>query len=99
MKNKACRAVDVKIKSPVFLFADINSRKRGATQFSLLEAVNRNGLFYFLLANLLTGVVNFGMQTTDAPVGTTLLVLIGYMFSVSLITAILHIWNVTLRFW
>ena len=77
MNITVCKVADVKINHLSFSFADINSRKRGATQFSLLEAVNRNGLFYFLLSNLLTGVVNFGMQTIDAPVGTTLLVLIG----------------------
>ena len=65
----------------------------------LLEATNRNGLFYFLLANLLTGAVNFSMETIHASRSHGLLVVMGYMFVLSLITAVLHAKNITLRFW
>lgn len=44
----------------------------------LLEAVNRNGLAVFLLANLMTGLVNVSMKTMYASHGTALFVLAAY---------------------
>ena len=44
----------------------------------LLEAINKNGLVIFLAANLLTGLVNVGMQTMYAEWYVALPVLVGY---------------------
>lgn len=44
----------------------------------LLEAVNRNGLAVFLLANLMTGLINVSMQTMYASHATALTVLAAY---------------------
>lgn len=44
----------------------------------LLEAVNANGLAVFLIANIMTGVVNVSMRTMYADARTSMLVLLGY---------------------
>lgn len=49
----------------------------------LLEAVNRNGLAVFLIANLLTGLINVSMQTMYAGHGTALAVLGAYSAGIS----------------
>ncbi|KAI5453140.1 Glucosaminyl phosphatidylinositol (GlcN-PI) nositol acylation protein [Naganishia albida] len=45
---------------------------------ALLDAVNKNGLVFFLLANLLTGLVNVSMETMYASDGVAIAVLMGY---------------------
>lgn len=44
----------------------------------VFEAINRNGLFVFLLGNLLTGLVNMSMNTLDASAMTSFVVLVVY---------------------
>ena len=68
-------------------------------ELCLLEATNRNGLTYFLLANLLTGLVNISMETIFVGPIRALQVLVIYMFVLSLVFAGLHVKNVTLRIW
>ncbi|KAF2450766.1 GPI-anchored wall transfer protein 1 [Karstenula rhodostoma CBS 690.94] len=53
-------------------------RCREATS-QILHAVNRNGLAVFLLANLLTGLVNLTMPTLDMGVVSTMAVLVAYI--------------------
>ncbi|EJD51891.1 GWT1-domain-containing protein [Auricularia subglabra TFB-10046 SS5] len=48
----------------------------------LLEAINRNGLLFFLLANLCTGVVNLSIRTMYA--GTTLAMVVLSSYSVAI---------------
>ena len=48
----------------------------------LLEAINRNGLAVFLVANLLTGLVNVTIQTMYAPDVSATLVLLSYSIAV-----------------
>ncbi|KAI0249277.1 GWT1-domain-containing protein [Lactifluus subvellereus] len=50
---------------------------------ALLEAINRNSLAVFLLANVATGVVNLSMQTMYASDGRAMGVLCVYAFGVS----------------
>ncbi|KAJ7825393.1 GWT1-domain-containing protein [Mycena olivaceomarginata] len=49
----------------------------------LLEAINKNALPVFLLANVLTGLVNLSMQTMYASAGVSMSVLSLYAFVVS----------------
>ncbi|KAI1294507.1 Glucosaminyl phosphatidylinositol (GlcN-PI) nositol acylation protein [Mortierella claussenii] len=49
----------------------------------LLEAVNRNGLAVFLVANVLTGLVNLSIKTLYTPTWQALAILTAYMATVS----------------
>ncbi|KAG0362616.1 GWT1-domain-containing protein [Gamsiella multidivaricata] len=49
----------------------------------LLEAVNKNGLAVFLVANVLTGLVNLTVQTLYTPDAQAVAILVAYMFTVS----------------
>ena len=66
--------------------------------FSLMEAINRNGLLFFLLANLLTGLVNVTMDTKKSSPVVGTFVLFSYMFVLSLVSALLHVRDITIRF-
>ena len=48
----------------------------------LLEAINANGLAVFLVANVLTGLVNVSMKTMYADARTSMIVLLGYSVAV-----------------
>ncbi|XP_032235707.2 phosphatidylinositol-glycan biosynthesis class W protein isoform X2 [Nematostella vectensis] len=63
----------------------------------LIAAINRNQLVYFLLANILTGAVNFLVQTLYCGTWLSFLIICGYMFAVNLIALVLHSCNITLR--
>lgn len=65
----------------------------------LLESVNFNGLFYFLLANLMTGLVNLSMKTIYAPTLTSFIVITIYMFSLSFVIMFLYSRKIRLKFW
>ena len=79
----------------LFFFAEDATVK----EFCLLEAMNRNGLFYFLLANLLTGLVNMNMQTIFASPGEGFTIITVYLATLSVVIATLHLKNITLKFW
>jgi len=65
----------------------------------LLEAINRNGLLYFLLANILTGIVNVSFPTIFMDVWQSLLILVAYQFILCSVICALHYANKTVRFW
>ncbi|KAG8992302.1 Glucosaminyl phosphatidylinositol (GlcN-PI) nositol acylation protein [Tulasnella sp. JGI-2019a] len=48
----------------------------------LLEAINLNGLALFLIANVLTGLVNLSMQTMYASDSVAMLTLMGYLSAI-----------------
>ncbi|EIN14635.1 hypothetical protein PUNSTDRAFT_49357 [Punctularia strigosozonata HHB-11173 SS5] len=50
---------------------------------ALLDAINRNGLMIFLLANLATGLVNLTMPTMYMSDGPAMTVLVGYSLALS----------------
>ncbi|KAI9567728.1 GWT1-domain-containing protein [Boletus coccyginus] len=47
---------------------------------ALLEAINKNGLVVFLVANVATGVINLSFRTMYTPNATAMMILIGYSF-------------------
>ncbi|KAF9278195.1 Glucosaminyl phosphatidylinositol (GlcN-PI) nositol acylation protein [Mortierella antarctica] len=57
----------------------------------LLEAVNRNGLAVFLVANVLTGLVNMTVQTLYTPDMKALGILVAYM---AVVTGLAWVWQV-----
>lgn len=65
----------------------------------LIEAINRNQLLYFLVANLLTGIVNMTIDTMHSSSLFSLFMLVFYMFSNCLIVYLLHIKNISVKFW
>ncbi|XP_058632624.1 phosphatidylinositol-glycan biosynthesis class W protein [Onychostoma macrolepis] len=65
----------------------------------LVQSVNRNQLLYFLLANIMTGLTNVLIDTLNSNDVLAVSVLLFYMFMNSLVIFILHINNITIKFW
>ncbi|KAI3656382.1 hypothetical protein MP638_006159 [Amoeboaphelidium occidentale] len=72
--------------------------QRADTPF-LLNAVNRNQFSVFLVANLLTGLINMNYKTLFADDLTAFLILIGYAFLLALFSGWLHYYNIKIKFW
>ena len=64
----------------------------------IMRAFNRNGLLIFLIANLLTGAVNLGINTLDANKYVAMGVLFGYAAALTGLALGLDSWNIKLRF-
>ena len=79
----------------------VTDEKQRSTQlgFDLLEAINFNGLLYFLLANLLTGAVNLSTVTMSASTSLSLTLLTAYMLTLSLVVSALHVRHIRIKFW
>ncbi|XP_048131910.1 uncharacterized protein At4g17910 isoform X3 [Rhodamnia argentea] len=72
----------------------------GGSKSSILEdAFNRNLLGSFLLANVLTGVVNLFFETLFASPLTSLAILLLYAYVLSVITGTLEFYGIRLKFW
>ncbi|XP_028125113.1 uncharacterized protein At4g17910-like isoform X3 [Camellia sinensis] len=65
----------------------------------LEEAFNRNQLASFLLANLLTGLVNLFVDTLFASSFSALAILVVYMFILSLLVGFADFYGIKLKFW
>ncbi|XP_065588276.1 phosphatidylinositol-glycan biosynthesis class W protein [Cyrtonyx montezumae] len=65
----------------------------------LIAAINKNQLLFFLLANVMTGVVNVTIDTMHSMAAVTLCILHLYMFLNCFIMYILHTKNIVLKFW
>ncbi|KAL1890110.1 Glucosaminyl phosphatidylinositol (GlcN-PI) nositol acylation protein [Ceratocystis pirilliformis] len=63
----------------------------------LFRAINRNGLAIFLVANLLTGLVNMTVPTLTTSAGLSMAILIGYTGAVSAVALALDHFNITIR--
>jgi phosphatidylinositol glycan class W len=68
-----------------------------ATTSPVVRAYNRNGLAAFLLANLLTGLVNMTVNTLEASPTMTLVILIGYSLTVTVVTVLLDIYDISIK--
>ncbi|KAJ3484919.1 hypothetical protein NLI96_g5316 [Meripilus lineatus] len=62
--------------------AEVAPEKRGSAP-TLLDAVNKNGLVLFLLANVVTGLINLSIPTMYASDGLAMVVLGSYAFGMS----------------
>lgn len=65
----------------------------------ILNAINCNGLFFFLAANLLTGAVNLSVQTMLVDDPTGIAIILGYMTVLCLIQTCLYVFEINLKFW
>jgi glucosaminylphosphatidylinositol acyltransferase len=63
----------------------------------VLQAVNRNQLAFFILANLLTGAINLSIRTIYAPAPVATAVILGYMLLLLGLAVLGR--NVSLKFW
>ncbi|XP_012556495.2 phosphatidylinositol-glycan biosynthesis class W protein [Hydra vulgaris] len=81
----------------IVTFAIINVKKKRRNEITnyniplLYKVVNQNLLVYFLLANVMTGAINFYVQTLDQPYSTSLLIIYTYMFLLNILTTALYI--------
>jgi phosphatidylinositol glycan class W len=64
---------------------------------TVLHAINRNGLVVFLLANLLTGLVNMTMPTLHMGVVETMAILVGYMGALAGVAVMLDRLDVSIK--
>ncbi|XP_048256592.1 phosphatidylinositol-glycan biosynthesis class W protein-like [Haliotis rufescens] len=65
----------------------------------LLSAINYNSLLYFLVANLLTGLVNMSLQTLYAPPSLAITIITGYMLVLSGLVMLLYRKKISTKFW
>jgi phosphatidylinositol glycan class W len=63
----------------------------------VIRAYNRNGLAVFLLANLLTGLVNMTFRTLDASPAATIGILVAYMSTVTGVALALDAYNINIK--
>lgn len=95
----ACCLVDT-IFFPASYNATDGRAEREANDFAtsrVLRAFNRNGLAVFLVANLLTGLVNMTVKTLDVGPVVTMGVLLGYMAVVTAFAVVLDLYNVSIK--
>ena len=67
------------------------------TTASLLSAINRSSLAFFLLANVGTGSVNFSVQALFAPPAAAWAVLSAYVLGLCVVASVLHAADITVR--
>nr|XP_040035707.1 phosphatidylinositol-glycan biosynthesis class W protein [Gasterosteus aculeatus aculeatus]XP_040035708.1 phosphatidylinositol-glycan biosynthesis class W protein [Gasterosteus aculeatus aculeatus] len=65
----------------------------------LVQAVSRNQLLFFLLANVMTGLTNSIVDTLSCSSSFSLVVLLSYMFVNCSVIGVLHHCGVTVKFW
>lgn len=65
----------------------------------VLKAINTNGLVFFLVANLLTGLVNLLFQTMLLDAVASLLILVVYMLVICAFQTVCYTYGVKLKFW
>ncbi|XP_047463199.1 phosphatidylinositol-glycan biosynthesis class W protein [Mugil cephalus] len=75
-------------------------KKRGEIEgHCLIQAVSRNQLLFFLLANLMTGLTNSVVDTLSCSSMFSVCVLLLYMFINCSVISALHLCGITVKFW
>lgn len=78
----------------------VAERKRGSLDtFCLFQAINRNQLLFFLLANVTTGLTNILVDTFNTSDYVSVSVLMCYMLINCGAVHILHLCKITVKFW
>ncbi|KAJ3562625.1 hypothetical protein NPX13_g8498 [Xylaria arbuscula] len=68
-----------------------------AATSTVLRAYNRNGLALFLLANLMTGLVNMTVPTLDVGPTVGMGILVGYSAVLTVVAVALDAWNLSIK--
>lgn len=68
------------------------------SQSSLMSDVNYNGLAYFAISNLLTGLINKSVQTIYASSALSLFIITSYMLTLSILMKFLFVKKIRLKF-
>lgn len=69
----------------------------GPLKLTVLDAINANGLAIFLLANLLTGLVNMTINTLEVNEAKTYALLIGYALTWTSVAVVLHKFKIYIK--
>lgn len=94
-----CCAIETLLFPNIHKAANNESERQACRQATstVLYAINRNGLFVFLLANLLTGLVNMTVPTLDMDVVSTMGLLVGYIALLAGVAVALDRWGVSIK--
>ncbi|KAI0096895.1 GPI-anchored wall transfer protein 1 [Nemania sp. FL0031] len=68
-----------------------------AATSAVLRAYNRNGLALFLIANLMTGLVNMTVPTLDVGPAVSMGILVGYAGIITAVAVELDAWNISIK--
>ncbi|KAK4204013.1 GWT1-domain-containing protein [Triangularia verruculosa] len=95
----AFAVVDVVFFSSFYSAGDARVEKEAyeTATSRVLKAYNRNGLAVFLLANLLTGLVNMTVPTLHVGGVATMGILVAYMGAVTGVAVGLDVWDITIK--
>ncbi|XP_054482197.1 phosphatidylinositol-glycan biosynthesis class W protein [Anoplopoma fimbria] len=78
----------------------VSDKKTGEVErHCLVQAVSRNQLLFFLLANVFTGLTNSIVDTLVCSNSFSLCVLMSYMFVNCFVISVLHHYGITVKFW
>ena len=79
--------------------SDVSSEKSEITKATsrILKAYNRNGLFLFALANLMTGLVNMTVNTLSTGTGAAMAILLGYASILTSVAITLDAWDISVK--
>jgi phosphatidylinositol glycan class W len=93
-KGAAPGGVGVPVGAP---HATVDRARHDRATSRVLRAFNRNGLALFLVANLLTGLVNMTVPTLHVGVPASMGILAGYMLVLSAAAVALDYWDVSIK--
>ncbi|KAG6410372.1 hypothetical protein SASPL_128430 [Salvia splendens] len=88
-------AINLQVLAIVMMFDCVPGCKSSAME----EAFSRNMLASFLLANVLTGVVNLSIDTLSASSISALAILFAYAFILCFVVGIANYFGMVLKFW
>lgn len=69
------------------------------TNSEIIDAVNYNGLLYFVLANLMTGAVNISTDTLSHSTGQSMVILTLYLLTLNTAVYLLYKAKIRTKFW